>query len=268
MMIMKKVEKIWSFHRVSLFLLTFCSVILFAACGSKQLATVPNDSEANEIINVLHENGIDASKDEVLENNARHYKITVHNDTFGGSDDYMSAIQILHDNCLPLHDPPPIESGSYMASLEVERAKIQRQLKINIIRQLRQLPGVTCVDVIFVEPQREISIEPYPASASVVINYKNQEPGFNEQDVKNLVAGSVPKLDPAKVSVKPIYNPVRPVQKSNSTNVGRIALIGGAGLLVILGSIFLVYFLRRRRSSNSTALAVQPEEFAEVETVE
>lgn len=264
---MKRVKGIWSFHRAGLFILILSSVLLFAGCSNKQLATVPNDSEANEIINVLHENGIDAVKEDVLENNVKQYRITISSDLFSGDDEYMSAIQVLHDNCLPLHDPPPIESGGYMASVEVERAKIQRQLKINIIRQLRQLPGVTCVDVIFVEPQREISIDPYPASASVVINFKNQEAGFTEQDVKSLVAGSVPKLDPAKVSVKPIYNPVRPVQKSNQTNVRRLMLIGGAGLFIILGSVFLVYFLRKRRGA-STALTVQPEEFEEVETIE
>lgn len=256
-----------NFYRAGLFLLALSSSVFFTGCATKQLATVPNDSEANEIINVLHENDIDAVKSEVTVNNVRQYQISTQGDFFGGSDDYMTAIQILHDNCLPLSDPPPIESGGYMASVEVERAKIQRQLKINIIRQLRQLPGVTCVDVIFVEPQKEITINPYPASASVIINYKNQEPGFTEQELKNLVAGSVQNLSPEKVTVKPVYNPVRPIQKSTHTNVGRLILIGGVGLLIILGSVFLVYFLRKRRGT-STSLVVQPEEFEEVETVE
>lgn len=266
-MIMKKVTGIWSFHRTGLTALILCSVLLFAACGTKSLATVSNDSEANEIINVLHENGINADKAEVLVNNEPKQQIVIHSDFLSGDDEYMSAIQVLRDNCLPIRDPENVQTGGLMASVEVERAKIQRQLKINIIRQLRQLPGVTCVDVIFVEPQRELAIEPYPASASVIINFKNQEAGFTEQDIKNLVAGSVPKLDPGKVTVKPVYNPVRPIQKSNQTNVKRLMLIGGVGLFIILGSVFLVYFLRRRRSA-STALAVQPEEFEEVETVE
>ena len=263
---MKRFERIWNFRQAGL-LLTLVSTLLFTGCSNKQLATVANDSEANEIINVLRESDIDAVKEPVIENNIKQYQIAVHSDIFGDNNDYPAAIQILHDNCLPLRDPSPIESGGYMASVEVERAKIQRQLKINIIRQLRQIPGVTCVDVTFVEPQREITIDPYPSTATVLITYKSEPPNFNDQDIKGMVAGAVAKLKPEAVTVKSIYNPVRPIQRSNRSNVGRFVVIGGAGLLIMLGSVFLVYFLQRRRNA-STALAVQTEDFEEIETVD
>ena len=264
---MKSLESIRNLRQTASLLFVFGAVLLFAGCSNKQLATVQNDSEANEIINVLRENDIDAVKEAVTEGNLKQYQIAVHSDIFGDNNDYPAAIQILHDNCLPLRDPPPIEAGGYMASVEVERAKIQRQLKINIIRQLRQIPGVTCVDVTFVEPQREITIDPYPSTATVLITYKNETPSFNDQDIRSMVAGAVAKLKPEAVTVKSIYNPVRPIPKANRSNVGRFVVIGGAGLLIILGSVFLVYFLQRRRNA-STALTVQPEGFEEVENID
>jgi type III secretory pathway lipoprotein EscJ len=264
---MKRAQRIWDFRRTPLLLLAIGSAMLFANCSSRQLATVPNDSEANEILNVLRESGIDGVKEPVIEGTAKKYQISVHSDIFGDDNDYYGALQILQDNCLPLLDPPPVELGGYMSSVEVERAKIQRQLKININRQLRQLPGVTCVDVTFVAPQIEIILDPYPSTASVLIHYKTETPSFNDQEIRGLVAGSVAKLKPDAVNVKSIYQPVRPVQKSNRSNVGRFVVIGGAGLLIILGSVFLVYFLQRRRRA-STEMIVRSEELEEIETVD
>ncbi len=265
---MKRFDRIWNFRRTLWLIVILSFALLLAGCSNKQLATVPNDSEANEIVNVLRENDIDAVKEPIIEgSNTKVYQISVHSDIFGDNNDYPAAIQILHDNCLPLRDPPPVESGGYMASVEVERSKIQRQLKMNIIRQLRLIPGVTCADVIFVPPQSEITIDPYSSTATAYVSYKVEPPSFNDQQLKALVAAAVPKLKPEAVSVISVYNPVRPIQRSNRSNVGRFVVIGGAGLLIILGSVFLVYFLQRRRNA-STSLAVQAEDFEEIETVD
>ena len=223
------------------------SLLSFGACGGKQIATVPSEAEAIEIMDVLRENGIQSDKMPVGDDKNRQFQITINEDSFGDST-FSAAVQILRDNCLPHREPPPVDDGGYVASIEAEKAKVQRQLKMNIIGQLRKLAGVTCVDVNFVLPQDQFAtMNPYPAVATVFIGYKNEQINFNEQDVKNMVAGSVPNLQPDRVSVKLSYQPVRPVPRSPRSNMVRILTIGGAGLLVILGSIFLVYWMQKRR---------------------
>ena len=225
-------------------------LLAFAACGGKQIATVPSEAEAIEIMDVLRENEIQSDKASVGDEKTRQFQITINEDSFGDST-YSAALQVLRDNCLPHQAPPPVDEGGFVASIEAERAKVQRQLKMNIIGQLRKLAGVTCVDVNFVLPQDQFAaMNPYPAVATVLVSYKNEQINFNEQDIKNMVAGSIPNLQADRVSVKLSYQPVRAVPRSPRSNTVRILTIGGAGLLVILGSIFLVYWLQKRRHRN------------------
>ena len=249
--------------------LSLTILLSLTACSSRSVATVASEGEAIEIIDVLRENEIISDKTEVGDERSKQYQILVDEDYLGGSDNYSAAFQILSDNCLPHRDPAPPQDNGVIPSIEVEKQRTQWQLKMNIIRQLRKLPGVTCVDVNFVFPQDQLtSINPYPATASVVILYKNQDVGFNEQQIKNLVATSVPNLQPEKVTVQMSYKPIRPIVKFNRRNLNKILLIGGAALFVILGSVLLIFFLRKRggNSETSTALVELPEVIEDSET--
>lgn len=151
------------------------AALALAGCAAKPVVTVPTEAEAIEIIDVLRENGIQGDKVETGDERNRHYQIIVGEDFMGG-DNYSQAMQILSDNCLPHTDPPPVQEGGFVASVEAEKAKFQRQLKMNIIGQLRKLPNVTCVDVNFVMPQDQLaSLQPYQAQAGVLVMYKSQE---------------------------------------------------------------------------------------------
>jgi type III secretion protein J len=236
-------------------LLSCGALLLLAGCGTKPIATVPSESEAIEIIDVLQQNEISSDKEEVGDEKTRQYRILIREDWLSSGDTYAAAIQILHDHCLPHSLPPAIQEASFIGSPEVERSKVQRQLKINIIGQLRKLPGVTCVDVNFVPPQDQLAaLEPYPATAAVTVSYKTPEAAFNEVAVRNLVAGSIPKLQPDKVTVVLSHQPLRPLPQSNKSSLTKIMLIVGAGLIVIVGSVLLIYFLQRRRQTGSMAL--------------
>jgi type III secretory pathway lipoprotein EscJ len=229
-----------------------CAALTSAAsCAGKQIATVSSEAEAIEITDILRENDIAAEKQEAADTNPPQFRVVINSNFFAAEDDYAAAIQILRDNCLPQREPPPVETGGLTTSLEAERAKIQRGQKINIINQLRRLPGVTCVDVNFTVAQENFADrETAPATASVLLNYKTEPPVFSEQDVKNLVSGSVPKLAPERVQVKLNFQPPRPIIKSNNGNIGRLISAAIAGLLIISTTFWLVYLLRKRRAKS------------------
>jgi type III secretory pathway lipoprotein EscJ len=237
--------------------------LLLGGCGAKPIVTVKNEAEAIKIIDVLREYDIPAKKEEVTESNVRAFKISVESEEAGAA-----AFQILNAHCLPQTEPPAVESAT-ISSPDVERAKIQRQQKMSIVTQLRSLPGATCVDVNYSLSQNPLdAVYPYPARAAVILNHKTPEVPYNEAEVREIVSGTIPNLKSENVTVKFIYQPIPPPEKAKSGGLTRLLLIGGVGLAVILGSAFLVYFLRTRNQNGSSALAERAEEVETAETVQ
>jgi type III secretory pathway lipoprotein EscJ len=241
---------------VLFFLLT---AILLAGCTARKVQTVKVESEANQIIDVLGENGIRARKNEIGEGDRKSFEIVVN----GDDETVAAAIQLMEDHCLGRPDPPEPEGGAVITSIEVEKAREQRRMKLNIESQLRKLPGVTCVDVNFVPPQdRSLAINPYPSTASVLINYKTPTFPVSKDEIANLVARSVPALQPENVSVVVTAKPLRPLPDNKITyNFTRIALVSGIGLATILAFVSVVFVLRKKRRG-------QTDEPRELENIE
>ncbi len=237
-------------------LLMMFAALLLAGCSSRKVQTVKIEAEANQIIDVLGENGIRAQKNEVGEGERKSFEIVVS----GGDETIAAAIQLMEDHCLGRPDPPEPEGGAVITSIEVERAREQRRMKMNIESQLRKLPGVTCVDVNFVPPQdRSLAINPYPSTASVLINYKTQSFGVGKDEIANLVARSVPALQPENVGVVIAARPLRPLPDNKAArDFTRIALVSGIGLATILGFVGVIFMLRKKRRN-------EPEEVEEIE---
>ena len=209
-----------------------------------RVQTVKDESEANQIIDVLHEYGIEAATNPVGEGERRAFEIMVE----GNSETRNSAVQLMQDHCLPKPQPPVVEGGTIINSIEKEKQQEYRRTKINIESQLRKLPGVTCVEVNFVPPQeRTLALNPYPSTASVLINYKTEAFTVSKDDIAALVAKSVPALDPANVSVVIAPKPLRPLPENKNYQITRIALISGLGFATILTFVGIVYFLQRKR---------------------
>lgn len=224
--------------------------LLFAAgllggCSAKKVQTVKIEAEANQIIDVLNENGIRARKTETGEGARKTYDIVIN-----GDDEVLAAaIQLMEDHCLGRPEPPEPEGGTVITSMEVEKAREQRRTKINIESQLRKLPGVTCVDVNFVPPQdKSLSLNPYPSTASVVINYKTPTFPVSKEEIAALVARSVPALQAENVSVVLTAKPLRPLPDYQTTyNITRVALVSGIGFVTILAFVSIVFFLQKKR---------------------
>jgi len=246
------------FRSKGILFVLFAALVL-AGCNSRKVQTVKVEAEANQIIDVLGENGIRAQKNEDGEGERKSFEIVVN----GGDETIAAAIQLMEDHCLGRPDPPEPEGGAVITSIEVERAREQRRMKMNIESQLRKLPGVTCVDVNFVPPQdRSLAINPYPSTASVLINYKSPSFTVGKDDIASLVARSVPALQPENVSVVVAAKPLRPLPDNKiAYNFTRIALVSGIGLATILAFVSVVFVLRKKRKS-------QPDELQEKEIEE
>lgn len=217
---------------------------MFAGCGATRVQNVKDESEANQIIDVLHEYGIDATTNPIGEGERRSYEIMVE----GNSETRNAAIQLMQDHCLPKPEPPLVEGGTIINSIEKEKQQDNRRTKINIESQLRKLPGATCVEVNFVPPQdRTLALNPYPSRASVLINYKTEAFSVSKDEIVKLVANSVPALLPENVSVVLAPRPLRPLPENKNYQFTRLALIGGIGFATILTFVGIVYFLQRKR---------------------
>jgi type III secretory pathway lipoprotein EscJ len=228
------------------------AALLFSAgCSARKVHTVRVEAEANQIIDVLGENGIQARKNEVGEGERKQFEILVN----GDDRTLASAIQLMEDHCLGQPEPPEIEGGTVITSIEVERAREQRRMKMNIESQLRKLPGVTCVNVNFVPPQdRSLAINPYPSTASVLVNYKTQSFPVSKEDISNLVARSVHALQPENVSVVLNAKPLRPLPDNKlGYNFTRVALVSVIGFATILTFVSIVFFLQKKRRNRATA---------------
>lgn len=254
---MSKTSMFFKPKRILFFL---CTAILLAGCNTQNVQNVKIESEANQIIDVLGENGIRAKKNETGEGDRKSFIISVN----GDEETVAAAIQLMEDHCLGRPDPPEPEGGAVITSLEVERAREQRRMKMNIESQLRKLPGVTCVDVNFVPPQdRSLAINPYPSTASVLVNYKTAAFPVSKEEIASLVARSVPALQPDNVSVVITAKPLRPLPDNKiGYNIMRIALVSGIGLATILAFVGVVFVLRKK-NKNQEETVDETENFEE-----
>ena len=226
------------------------SICLSSACGEKTVATVSNEVDAIEIIDVLRENGIEAEKIETAEGEAKRWSIVVKEGMFG-SGTFQLAVQVLRDHGLPRpEETPNKESSLFPGSEEARRAEEQRRLRADIERQLRALPGVTRVIVNLVVPgDQTLEIEKTEPSASVLIVHRDQQPAFNDRQVQNMVAKAVPRLKPENVSVTMSQQPPRPVpyDELRARRNNNLLFAAAFALIIILACVLLVLFLQSRR---------------------
>jgi type III secretory pathway lipoprotein EscJ len=239
-------------------LFSLLSLLLLASTGCQRtnsLATVATEAEAIEILNLLHENGIEASKEEVGEETAKQWRISLHQSWFGGGSEVAMANQVLQDNGLPRPTNAAELANSESGVFKDEATRKAEQLKqreVDLQKQLRLLPGVVGVEVTIVEPEdSSINIDPYPSTASVLIVSKDDPPNFQAETVRGLVARSVPKLNPDSVYVAITTRPVRPLPWGEVQSRRRHKMFDaiGIGIMVILGVAVAVLLLQMKRQN-------------------
>jgi type III secretion protein J len=231
------------------------------ACGDKSVAQVSHENDAIEIIDVLKEQGFDVSKEEVGEGAAKKWSVVVSEGFFG--DDATRAMQVLRDYGLPRPEDKGLE-GAYdeqgmFPSESAQRAQRLKELKTEIERQLRMLPGVTRVGVNIVLPEDStLALNPYPATAGVLILHKDAGPSFTADDVRNLVVGGVSGLKPENVSVtikqQPPRPPARPDANAPQTQTIIFVIVGVLLIAVLgLGGMWFRLYKRSQRAAAAPA---------------
>lgn len=226
-----------------------CLLLTASACGERAVTSVPTEPDAIEILDVLGQSGIEAQMRATGEGETRRWEIVVDEGMFGGGEAAL-AVQVMRDHGLPRPEESDGESGGLIPSERAEKLREQRRIRGDIERQLRALPGVTLALVTVVLPQDPtLELNPYPATASVVINYQGQTPTFSEQQIQNLVSKGVPNLKPQDVSVTMSPQNPRPVPRAELSARRRnsILLAIGLGLATLLCFFLALLLLRSRR---------------------
>lgn len=250
-------------RRVAFGMLLAVVATLTSACGEKSVARVSSENEAIEILDRLREYRIEANKEEVGEGEAAQWSINVDEGWFGG-DEGARATQVLRYYGLPRPDELKLakDDGGVFPSPSIENAQRLREREIEMERKLRLLPGVARANVTIVLPEDDtIKLDPYPATASVLLVHKEQQPAFKGEQVQNQVAGGVPGLKPEKVTVSMLFEMPPPLPpQENVQRRNRILLAVGIGLLTVFGFLLAILLWQTRQQRAALAALREGEE--------
>src|SRR6188768_52546 len=243
--------------------LSFCPLLL--ACNVP-IAGGLDENDANHAIVALEKNGVAAEKDRDPESEGR-WRVSV------ARDDASSAAGILSSESLPPAPSPglleTLGQGSLVPSHAAEQAKYVAGIAGELERSLRSLDGVVSVRVHLAIPEKD-ALSPEeaapPASASVLLRHRGATPPIAINDIQRLVAGAVPGLGPAQVSVvaAPVPQPPRVAERELSrfgpltvtrASVFPLRTIVGGGVLLNLGLLSLLFLIWTRARKAESSLA-------------
>jgi len=240
----------------------WCGATLLTGCNVP-IAAGLDESDANHAVVALEKSGVAAEKDRDPESEGR-WRVSV------ARDDASSAAGILSAESLPPAASPglldTLGQGSIVPSRASEQAKFVAGIAGELERSLRSLDGVVSVRVHLAIPEKD-ALSPEeaapPASASVLLRHRGSAPPIAINDIQRLVAGAVPGLSVAQVSV--IASPVpvsgrlpeRELARFGPVTVTRASvfplrtIVGGALVLNLglLAALFLVWSRARKAES-------------------
>lgn len=250
--------------RLSFFIWVSIIFLFLTSCNTEVVHDL-NESQANEIISALQQQGIQAEKIRTAQGDKTSYAIAV------SRRDTVQAWRILRQENLPR----PIRSGlnevfgkpGLVPTATQEKAMMHAALAGEIAKTLQSVDGVIDARVHVVLPTRDplspADAPPSTPRASVLIRTTMPSP-ISKSDVQKLVAGSIDGLQPEGVTVVMIPNNSSSMKAAlihdspsvkvgpffvaaKSANLLRITLIGGLSILMLL-SIGLILMARRYRA--------------------
>jgi len=192
--------------RIGSFLGIFLLLIAFSGCKKVDLHHNLQEIEVDEIMVILHQNGIEAKKVKEVAGQEVSWTVSV------AEKDLPRARQILVSNNLPRRRELGL-SGVYkekglIPTPDEQKARFLLALKGEIINSLQMIPGVVDADIVLNVPSESEFSELDPVkkrpTASVVVRTRNDEyvaQTVTEGKVQRFVANSVPNLDPNDVAV-------------------------------------------------------------------
>ena len=181
--------------------------LFLAACAQETIAHEQTEKNANKIVLLLGQNGIDAQK--VKDEEAREllFNITV------AVDDKAQALGILSDHNLPeemkVDTAKIIESTGMIPTAEQERQKREVGTSGDITNALRAIPDIIDAQVTVTLPEdnplRDINEEPPRPKAAVLLMFRPNgnggAPPISAEDVQKFVQARLPKIKAQEVHV-------------------------------------------------------------------
>jgi type III secretion protein J len=207
--------------------------ILLTSCLRHDLQTGLNEQDAQEIVVLLNENGIEASsvKSAGEKKGEDKWTVVVH----GGDQSLARAWRVLEENGLPRQKDKGLEdvfsSAGMIPTATEEKARLLTGISGEINHTLKSVAGVVDAHVLVVLPDNSPLLdktERVPPTASVLIKYRGSDLPLSEDDVKKLVARAVEGLQPENVAV--VY---KKVELKPPANRNLIPLLGNQEFLVV-----------------------------------
>lgn len=232
-------------------------VILLSGCVTHELQTGLSEQDAQEIVVVLNENGINASATKTASEKKGEEKWNVV--IRGGDENLARAWRVLEENGLPRQKDKGLEdvfanSGMIPTATE-EKARLLLGTSGEISRTLKSVDGVVDAHVLVVMPDSSPLLdkaERVAPTASVLIKYRGTALPLTEDDVKKLVSRAVEGLQPENVAV--VYKKIEPKPIVANTIIPVLGnqefLLAAMGLLTFtsIGCLGLVGKARWQRS--------------------
>jgi type III secretion protein J len=246
-------------------LLVFCSLLLLSACVTHELQTDLTEQDAQEIVVLLNEHGIEASAARGVGEKKGEEKWSVV--VRGGDQNLARAWRVLQENGLPREKDKSLEdvfanSGMIPTATE-EKARLLVGISGEINRTLKSVAGIVDARTLVVLPDSSPLLdksERVPPTASVLIKYRGQEIPLNEDDVKKLVARAVEGLQPENVAV--VYKKIEPKKAVNRNIIpllGNQEFLLAALVLLAISSIGCLALVGKSRWQRSKIEKLQQE---------
>lgn len=234
---MQKKEKNSIKRILTVKLLVFC--LFLAACAREVLYHDLNQEDANKVIVLLQQNGIEATLTSQVRQNETFWSVKVDKEILPRARELVVTGNVISQRAPGLKEVYQGKGSSgWIKTPAEERARYLLATKGEVINSLKKLPEVIDADVVLNVPQGGelgIGVEPKRPTASVVIRAQLPQSGpssLHELKIQEFVANTVEGLSPRDVSVliermAPMGTTVRP---GETITLPRAGVSPGAGV--------------------------------------
>jgi type III secretion protein J len=234
-------------------------LLLGSGCRSRELASGLNEQDAQEIVVVLKQNGIDAAAVRTAGSD-RDAPATWTVNSRGSSQEMVLAWRILQENGLPRQKVKGLEevfsSTGMIPTAGEEKARLLLALSGELSRTLKSIQGVVDARVQLVLPENSPLLDRAqwsPPTASVLLKYRGSQTPVTADEVKSLVARGIEGLQADNVAV--VFKRTEPVQMPQRSPTWYLSdpylVMAAVGLMLLAsaGSLLLMFRGRRLRAT-------------------
>jgi type III secretion protein J len=234
------------------------SLVPLSACLSRDLQSGLSEQDAQEIVVVLKQNGLEAytAREQAGgQDAAPAWTVKVK----GGGRNLIAAWQVMQENGLPRQKVKGLEevfSNKGMIPTESEeKARMLLALSGELTRTIKSVAGVVDARVQVVLPENSPLVDKSqwnPPTASVLVKHRGVAPPLTENEIRDLVAKGVEGLQPANVAVVFKRMGAAPQNRDIGWYLSDPSIVAGSlGLaaLTSLGSLVLVFRSHRQKAA-------------------